>query len=71
VREEGVPVVHWAPAEGGVETRMRTPDGDVTGVAEPAFADTEVGEMVQFERVGFARVDGHADEESVAYFAHK
>jgi glutamyl-tRNA synthetase len=71
VREEGVPVVHWAPAEGGVETRMRIPDGDVTGVAEPAFADTEVGEMVQFERVGFARVDGHADEESVAYFAHK
>jgi len=26
---------------------------------------------VQFERVGFVRVDAHADDESVAYFAHE
>ncbi|WP_435070009.1 glutamate--tRNA ligase [Haloplanus sp. C73] len=71
VREEGVPVVHWAPAERGVSVRLRTMDGDVTGVAEPGFADTAVDEMVQFERVGFARVDAHDDAESVAYFAHE
>ncbi|WP_338742029.1 glutamate--tRNA ligase [Haloplanus salilacus] len=71
VREEGVPVVHWVPATGGVPVRLRTMDGDVTGVAEPAFADTAVDDVVQFERVGFARVDRHDEDESVAYFAHE
>ena len=74
IREDGVPVVHWAPGKGGVEVCLRTPDGDETGVAEPEFAGTEVDELVQFERVGFVRVDRHEDgensEESVAYFAH-
>ena len=70
VREEGVPVIHWVPAEGGVDVRMRTPDGDVRGVAEPAFGATAVDEMVQFERVGFVRVDAHDGGASVVYYAH-
>ena len=70
VREEGVPVVHWTPVD-GVPTRLRTMDGDVTGVAEPDFADVPVDEVVQFERVGFARVDSVADGGRVAYFAHE
>ena len=70
VREEGVDVVHWAPADGPA-LRLRTMDGDVTGVAEPGYLDYESGEMLQFERIGFARVDGvDPDGESVAYFAH-
>jgi len=70
VREEGVPVVHWAPVD-GVPVRLRTVDGDVTGVAEPGFAEAAVDDVVQFERVGFARVDRHDEDESVAYFAHE
>jgi glutamyl-tRNA synthetase len=70
VREEGVPVVHWVPAEGGVDVRLRTPTGDETGVAEPAFAGADADEVVQFERVGFARVDAPAPD-AVAYFAHR
>ncbi|WP_311171600.1 glutamate--tRNA ligase [Halobellus ordinarius] len=70
VRAGDVDVVHWAPAEGGIDVRMRTPDGDVTGVAEPDFGTTEVDDVVQFERVGFARVDAHDDEESVTYWTH-
>ncbi len=69
VRDEGVPVVHWVPAEGSVDVLMRTPGGDVRGEAEPEFAETDVDEMVQFERIGFVRVDSH-DGESVVYFAH-
>ncbi len=87
IREEGVPVVHWVPAEETVPVRLRTMDGDVEGVAEPAFADVDVDEMVQFERVGYARVDrvarsaterssgeprdGTAGDEMLAYFAHE
>ncbi|UVE50180.1 glutamate--tRNA ligase [Haloferax larsenii] len=70
VREGDVDVIHWAPAD-GVSVRMRTMDGDVTGVAEPDFADVPVDELVQFERVGFVRVDDRGDDETVVYFAHK
>jgi len=76
VREEGVDVVHWAPADANAPVRLRTPDGDVEGVAEPGFVDADVDEVVQFERIGFARVDLVAEDaidsrdESVAYFAH-
>jgi glutamyl-tRNA synthetase len=77
VREEGVPVVHWTPAEGSRPLRMRTPDGDVIGYAEPGIVDADVDDVVQFERVGFARIDAHVDDaadpadgRSLAYFAH-
>jgi len=70
VRSGDVDVVHWAPAEDVVGVRMRSPDGDVTGVAEPDFADTAVDDVVQFERIGFARVDEHGAEESVVYWTH-
>ncbi|MFB6071682.1 MAG: glutamate--tRNA ligase, partial [Halobacterium sp.] len=70
VREEGVDVIHWVPAAESVRVRLRTMDGDVTGYAEPGFADVAPDTVVQFVRVGFARVDSHNREESVAYFAH-
>jgi glutamyl-tRNA synthetase len=70
VREEGVDVIHWAPAEESVPTTLRTMDGDVEGHAEPAFRQVAVDDVLQFVRVGFARVDDHLDEQSVAYFTH-
>jgi glutamyl-tRNA synthetase len=69
VREEGVDVVHWVPGEESVPLRLRTMDGDVEGHAEPGVADYDVDSMLQFERVGFARVDEQG-EETVTYFAH-
>jgi glutamyl-tRNA synthetase len=70
VRAGDVDVIHWAPATDTVAVRLRTPDGDVSGVAEPDFGATEDGDVIQFERIGFARVDDHGDEESVAYWSH-
>ncbi len=72
VREEGVDVIHWAPAD-GPQVRLRTMDGDVSGVAEPGLRHYDADEVVQFERIGFARLDEVADDpdtESVAYFTH-
>lgn len=68
VTREGVDVVHWAPAS-GPEVRLRTPEGDVTGIAEPGMESYDLGDVVQFERVGFARIDSR--EPLVAYFAHR
>jgi len=82
VRDGDVDVVHWAPAGESHETLLRTVDGDVRGYAEPAVADAAVDDVVQFERVGFARIDSfdpaatdEADgpdgsEDLVAYYAH-
>jgi glutamyl-tRNA synthetase len=70
VTDGPVDVVHWAPAD-GPRLSLRTPDGDVTGIAEPEITEYDVGEMVQFERVGFARLDAFDnDGEHVSYFAH-
>ncbi|PSQ40956.1 glutamate--tRNA ligase [Halobacteriales archaeon SW_5_68_122] len=71
VREGDVDVVHWVPADESVPLRLRTMDGDATGRAEPGIASHDPDEVVQFERIGFARVDRHGNGESVAYFAHR
>jgi glutamyl-tRNA synthetase len=70
VREGDVEVVHWVPADESVPVRMRTMDGDVRGYAEPGFVDYGVDDLVQFERVGFARVDDTDGDETVVYYAH-
>jgi glutamyl-tRNA synthetase len=47
-------------------------EGDVSGYAEPGLAEYEADDLVQFERVGFARVDGidAGDVALLAFFAH-
>ncbi|MFB6126460.1 MAG: glutamate--tRNA ligase family protein, partial [Halolamina sp.] len=70
VREGDVSVVHWVCAEESVPVRLRTPAGEETGRAEPTVADDEPDAVVQFERVGFARIDRHDDAETVTFFAH-
>lgn len=70
VREEDVPVVHWVPADDNRTVLLRTMEGDVEGRAEPGIAGREPDEMVQFERIGFARIDAQNEDETVAYYAH-
>jgi len=48
------------------------PDGsEVKGLVEPAVASLKVDETVQFERVGFARIDHVSRSEVRAYYAHR
>ena len=70
VRDEGVDVVQWVPADDHVPVRLRRMDGDVRGYAEPGFADYGPDDLVQFVRVGFARYDREEQDETVAYYAH-
>jgi glutamyl-tRNA synthetase len=73
VREGDVPVVHWVSADENRSVRMRTMDGDVTGHAEPGVADYGIDDLLQFERVGFVRIDDfdESDDPAVlAYFTH-
>lgn len=69
VREENVPVVHWVPADETVPLTLRTMDGAVTGHAEPGLREYSPDDVVQFERVGFARIE-ELNDHALAYFAH-
>jgi glutamyl-tRNA synthetase len=71
-REDGVDIVHWVPSDDNVEVRLRTMDGDVSGYAEPGVVDYAPDDLLQFERVGFVRIDSLPDAETelVAYYTH-
>jgi glutamyl-tRNA synthetase len=71
VREEGVDVVHWVGADDNTPVRLRTMDGDVTGHAEPGVRDYDVDDLLQFERIGFARLDSDEESDLIFYFTHK
>jgi glutamyl-tRNA synthetase len=70
VRDGDVDVVHWVPTE-CLRLRLRTMDGVVDGHAEPGVSGYAPGDVLQFERVGFARLDADPGEGPiVAYYAH-
>ena len=69
-RAEHAQIVQWLPKEAAVACTLHTPGGITTGVCEPDVR-TEADAVVQFERVGFARIDSVSDTDVSAYFAHK
>jgi glutamyl-tRNA synthetase len=77
--KEGIPKFQWV-TEDNVEFKVLIPDilfkdgefnheslKEVRGLAEAEAANLKVGDIVQFVRFGFCRIDG----EGVAIFAHK
>ena len=62
------PLIQWA-SQVNVEVEM--PDGDtIRGYGEAGLAETEVGDVVQFERFGFSRIDKKGDP-VVACYTHR
>ena len=69
-RSAKAPIIQWLPPGGSIPCILHRPDGDTEGFCElPVRA--EVGNVVQFERVGFARIDEVREEAVTAYFAHR
>ncbi|MEM2220100.1 MAG: glutamate--tRNA ligase [Candidatus Korarchaeum sp.] len=59
---KGVSIVQWAPVKGGVPARLLVPETPYSfrmlgGYGEPALREIGEGEIVQFVRVGFAKLD--------------
>ena len=63
-------IIQWLPVQEAVPCTLLTPDGEMTGACEPAVR-SELGRVVQFERVGFVKIDAVSDEGVRAYFTHK
>jgi glutamyl-tRNA synthetase len=63
-------IIQWLPAQEMVRCTLLTPEGEMTGACEPSVRK-ELNNVVQFERVGFARVDAVETSGIRAYFTHK
>ena len=65
-------IIQWVPTEDNVDVEIVMDDASIkSGLGEGALRDLEVGSIVQFERVGFARLDEIKDDKLVFYYAHK
>lgn len=65
-----IPKIQWVTH--GVTTHLVKPDGtESRGLSEPLVASLKVDDVVQFERVGFARIDQTSRSQVRAFFAHR
>ncbi|MDD3070807.1 MAG: glutamate--tRNA ligase, partial [Methanoculleus horonobensis] len=55
-RHEKAPIIQWLPADAKLPCTLLRQDGSLEGFCEPSVAG-EADSVVQFERIGFARVD--------------
>ena len=71
-RSQKAKIIQWVPVKENVTVKIVMPDGSVKkGLGEIDIKDLKVGDMVQFERFGFARLDEITDDAIIFYFAHK
>lgn len=71
-REVKAKIIQWVPTNENVNVKIVMDDASIkTGLGEFDLKDLEIGDIVQFERVGFARLDEIKDDELVFYYAHK
>ncbi|PVX25615.1 MAG: glutamate--tRNA ligase [Candidatus Bathyarchaeum sp.] len=67
----GAPLIHWISFDAGVSCEVVMPDASVSkGIAEDSCRKLTPGEVIQFQRFGFVRVDSN-NEKLIAYFAHR
>ncbi len=62
-----IPKIHWVSESFSVKAELVFPEKRVYGIAEKNVENLKENELVQFERVGFAR----CDEKLIFFFAHK
>ena len=71
-RDVKAKIIQWVPVDSNVNVKIVMDDASIkTGIGESALRNLNIGDIVQFERVGFARLDEIAADELIFYFAHK
>ena len=72
-RRRRLPIIQWTPVHDNVDLILKKPVGDnliyIMGKAEPYTRSVKSGTIVQFLRVGFARIHS-VGEKIIAYYAH-
>ncbi len=71
-KEAGAQLIHWIPDADNLKAEVIMPDASIIkGFVEPECKNLKVGDVVQLERFGFARLDEINNEKLIFYFAHK
>jgi glutamyl-tRNA synthetase len=63
-------IIQWLPAQESLPCTLLTQEGEMPGTCEPEVRK-ELGNVVQFERVGFVKIDSIDNDRIIAYFTHK
>ena len=70
-REVKARIIQWVPTD-AIKAKVVMDDASIVeGLCEVDCEDLKVGDIVQFERFGFARLDEIKDDELIFYYAHK
>jgi len=66
-------LIHWLPVTKDlIDVELLMPDGKkVKGLGEPMLKHVKEGEVVQFERIGFVRLDKKEKNKLVFWYAHR
>ncbi len=64
-------IIHWLPINTGIPVELRLEDNSiVTGIGEGSLRQLKEGDIIQFERIGFCRLD-KKQETLHFWFTHK
>jgi glutamyl-tRNA synthetase len=69
-RAAKAPIIQWLPVQNSVTCTLLTQEGEMSGACEQAVKN-EPGNVVQFERIGFVKVDSVDSKGVRAYFTHR
>ena len=65
-------LIHWLPVSSeNIDVEVWMGDRVVKGLGEPSLRKLKVGEVVQFERFGFVRLDSKSEKKLIFVFGHK
>jgi glutamyl-tRNA synthetase len=67
---KATPKIHWVPAK-HCTVKIIMPDKEITGYGEINLLKAKVGDIVQFERFAFARIEKIQGNNVVAIFSHE
>jgi glutamyl-tRNA synthetase len=71
-RRMKAPLIHWLPESADTQCRVVLADASVVeGLVEESCRNVEVGDVVQFERFGFVRIDDVEGSMVTAYYCHR
>jgi len=70
VIKKGMQKIQWV-SEPNVKLRILSPEKEMKGLAEENVSHLKVGDLLQFERIGFGRVDTKNEKEVIVAFTHK
>lgn len=71
-KKSGDKIIHWLPVEKDlVKVEVLMPNKEVKkGLAEPMIKNLKIGDIIQFSRFGFCKLDNKKSDELIFWYTH-